>query len=260
MKLGGFGQIGDYQNIGEAGYDFVELDMPEIEGLEEKEFETLREVIDSCGFPVLTGARLFPIAEPLFFTNEFEPEEWFPYLRKVCERASKLGIKKIILGNGKARSLDAKDDRERINGFIEFLRSIADIAAEHGQELILEPLGPKYSNYIQTIPEAVDVIKLVNRPNIFTMADLRHMLGAGEAFENIVDYLSYIHHIHVDYPKSYPERKYPSLADDYNYDEFISILEKSGYNDTLTIEADVPNDWKAAYQQILPIFEEIIGE
>ena len=33
MKLGGFGRIGDYTKIKAAGYDYAELDMPEIEAL-----------------------------------------------------------------------------------------------------------------------------------------------------------------------------------------------------------------------------------
>lgn len=33
MKIGGFGFIKDYLHISEAGYDFAELDIPEIEKL-----------------------------------------------------------------------------------------------------------------------------------------------------------------------------------------------------------------------------------
>ena len=38
MRLGGFGRIADYDNIRQAGFDYAELDVPEIEALTENEF------------------------------------------------------------------------------------------------------------------------------------------------------------------------------------------------------------------------------
>lgn len=41
---------------------------------------------------------------------------------------------------------------------IDFMRMFAEIAGNYGMEVILEPLGPMYSNYINTLPEAVRII------------------------------------------------------------------------------------------------------
>lgn len=254
MKLGGFGLVGDYPKISKAGYNYAELDMPEIEELSETKFAEFVKEVEAKGFKVLTGARLFPIAEPTFFIDGFSPKELVPYLEKACKRTSALGIRKIILGNGKARSLQTPADLQKEPLFIELLRVIADIANTNGQELILEPLGPKYSNYINTIPEAVSILKKVDRPNAFTMADLRHMVGNKEPFSNVVEYVSYIHHVHIDYPISYPERGYPVPEDGYDYGAFWEVLKQSGYDDTVTIEADIPKDWNLAYQGAMKAF------
>jgi len=253
MRLGGFGLIADYEKISAAGYDFAELDMPEIEGLSEEKFEHFRDTVDRMGFPVLTGARILPVAEPLFFVDGFAPTDWKEYLVKTCKRAQILGIRKVILGNGKARSLLSDADIKKEGVFIDFLRMLADITGDNGQELILEPLGPKYSNYINTIPEAARVIKEVGMPNVFTMADLRHMIWSNEPFGDLVDYAGYIHHIHIDYPSSYPERNYPRADDDFDYSGFVKALKKSKYDDTLTIEADIPADWNKAHKQVMEV-------
>lgn len=71
MKLGGFGFIADYKPIGQAGYDYAELDMPEIEALNEKEFGQLKDTVAATGFPVLTGARILPITAPTFLWTAF---------------------------------------------------------------------------------------------------------------------------------------------------------------------------------------------
>lgn len=224
MILGGFGGIRDYLEISGAGFDFAELDMPEIAALSKKDFEDFEKKVREIGLEVLTGARLFPITDPLFFADDFSPEELIPYLEKVCERTARLGISKIILGNGKARSIRSPKDLEKELKFIQFVRMIADIAQSFGQELIIEPLGPKYSNYLNTIPEVVEFIGKVERRNVFTMADLRHMYWNKEPFENVVKYVTYIHHIHMDYPVSFPERKYPTPEDGYDYRYFLDIF------------------------------------
>lgn len=258
MKLGGFGFIADYEKISAAGYDYAELDMPEIEALSEEGFKRFREHVEKLGFPVMSGARILPVSTPLFFTDGFRPTDYKHYLIKSCKRAQELGIRKVILGNGKARSLMSEEDIKKENVFIEFMRMLADITGDCCQELILEPLGPKYSNYINTIPEAIRIIEKVGMPNVFTMADLRHMVWSNEPLTNLVTYADYIHHVHMDYPLSYPERKYPELGDDFNYSDFLDILMESKYNDTLTIEAEIPEDWNKAYKQAIVILRNII--
>ena len=253
MRLGGFGLVADYEKISAAGYDFAELDLPEIEGLSEESFDHFRDEVKKRGFPVLTGARILPVTKPLFFVDGFTPNDHLEYLVKTCKRAQALGIRKVILGNGKARSLLSDTDIKKESIFIDFLRMLADIAGNHDQELILEPLGPQYSNYINTIPEAARVIEEAGMPNVFTMADLRHMIGSKEPFGNMVIHAKYIHHIHMDYPYSYPERNYPRVDDDYDYSNFLNVLKGSKYDDTLTIEADIPADWNKAYKQAVGV-------
>lgn len=55
---------------------------------------------------------------------------------------------------------------------------------------------------------------------------------------------------------SFPERRYPSTDDPYDYHPFFEKLSEINYHDTLTIEADVPKDWNAAYRQFEKVFEE----
>ena len=253
MKLGGFGFIADYEKINAAGFDYAELDMPEIEGLSEERFGHFRNSVEKFGFPVLTGSRVLPIATPLFFVDGFAPMELKKYLIKTCKRAHTLGIRKVILGNGKARSLLSDEDIKKERVFIDFLHMLADITGNNGQKLILEPLSPKYSNYINTVPEAVRVINEVNMPNVFTMADLRHMVWSKESFRSLIDYADYIHHIHIDYPLSHPERNYPRADDDFDYSDFLMALKESKYDDTLTVEADIPEDWNNAHKQAIEV-------
>lgn len=95
-------------------------------------------------------------------------------------------------------------------------------------------------------------------PNLFTMADLRHMFWSEEPFENVITYVDYVHHIHMDYPTSYPQRPFPKLEDDFHYTEFLDVLIKSGYQDTLTIEADIPENWNRSYIDAAAVLKEVL--
>lgn len=82
------------------------------------------------------------------------------------------------------------------------------------------------------------MIDKVNMPNLFAMADLRHMIGASEPLEDIV------RHVHMDDPLSYPERKYPRLNNGYDYAPFFEQLRD--YQGMLTVEAEIPEGWMRA--------------
>lgn len=244
MKLGGFGFLRDYDAIRASGYDYAELDMPEIAELGDKDFAQFHDHVIETGFFLPTGARILPIKDPYFFVPGCKETELAPYLKGSCARSKLLGTHTILLGNGKARWLIDETSIQKEDIFFRFLRMLCDIAGEQGQQVLIEPLGPKYSNYINTLPEAARVIDAVNMPNLFAMADLRHMVWNKEPYENLIQYRDIVKHIHVDYPLSYPERKYPNVDDDFNYAPFFAQLK--GYDGLLTIEADVPADWQQA--------------
>lgn len=244
MKLGGFGFLCDYDAIRQAGFDFAELDLPELEALPERAFDAFCAHVEESGFPVPNGARLLPIAQPLIFLPDFRETELAPYLNASCQRSSRLGIRTILFGNGKARWLIDEDSIHREDAFLRFLRMLCEIAGEYGQQILIEPLGPKYSNYINTLPEAERVIRAADMPNLFAMADLRHFVWSHEPFEDLVRYRNIVRHVHIDYPLSFPARKYPNVRDDYDYAPFFRQL--TDYDGTLTVEADVPEDWMAA--------------
>lgn len=244
MKLGGFGFIKDYEAIKQAGFDYAELDMPEIEALSDTDFAAFQAHVEQAAFPIPTGARILPVKEPLFFVPGYQETSLESYLKSSCRKCGKVGIKTILFGNGKARWLVDEDSIRKEHIFINFLRMLCEIAGENGQEILIEPLGPKYSNYMNTVPEAARVIEAANMPNLAVMADIRHFVWSKEPFEDIVKYRDLVRHIHVDYPLSYPERKYPSVRDDYDYGPFFRQLKD--YDGTLTIEADIPADWNRA--------------
>lgn len=255
ISLGGFGLVKDIDNIVSSGFDFAELDMPELAEMEDAQFECLVEKCLTEKIPVYVGARILPIKEPLIFTDSFKMQEWKDYIEKSCKRSAKLGMRKFVFGNGKARSYIDETSASKKRVLVDFMRMMAEIGGDNGMELLLEPLGPKYSNILNTVEDSAEFCDAVNMSNFKLMADIRHMVGSGESFSNIEKYIKYIRHIHLDYPLSYPERKVPSLEDDYDYGLFFDALKAVNYEGTLTVESDIPSNWQCAASSVLRLLK-----
>jgi len=250
LKLGGFGKIADYDKIRHAGYDYAELDMPEIEALSEEALDQFVQHIQDCGFPVQVGSRILPVTEPIIFRPGFSAKKLESYVRSSCRKNRKVGISKILFGNGKARWLTDDESLQREQQFVDFMKMLCEAAGENSQTVLIEPLGPKYSNYLNTVPEVLEAVEKIHMLNLSVMADLRHFVWSGESFEDIEKYHERIGHYHIDFPLSWPERNYPSVDDGYNYQAFLNRVKQADNPElTMTIEADIPEDWDQAFRE-----------
>lgn len=247
IRLGGFGLSGHVNEMKKAGFDFAELDMPELEAMSEEKFDTFNQYVQNAEFPVEIAGRILPVGQSMIFEDRFSAEVWREYLNRSCKRAAELGVKKVIFGNGKARSKpEGKQVDESV--FFDFIRMICSIAGTYGLEVLLEPLGPWYSNYINRAGEAAQLARTL-ADNLFIMVDLRHMVHSKDDYESILENIDVIHHVHIDYPLTFPARLFPDISDDFDYGPFFDALKRAKYSGTITVEADIPEDWEAAYRK-----------
>ena len=243
IKLGAFGKLKNYPDMDRAEYDYAELDSVEIAQLSEERFEKAKEMLSDGGLKTLVFARALPYDEPIFHGNDFLWDKFQKFVEKSCRRMQMLHAEKWILGNGKARSMPEYNRKYAEEQFLKLMRILCETAQKYGITVLLEPLGPRYSNYINTIEEAVDICKILKADNLFTMCDLRHMVDSHDNFSNIIKYGKYIRHVHIDNPLLYPQRIYPEQEDGYDYSEYFRALQKIDYDGTLTVEADIPQNY-----------------
>jgi len=237
MKLGCFGKISHMEAVERAGFDAIELDFCELVALSEEAWRRfyLLAQKSSLTFEVLSG--LLP-PDIRIYEECFDALRWLLHIRRGCERAAKLGTRLIPFGAGKSRSIpggcqNRRACEEKLEGFV---GQICDIFSDYGMTLVIEPLGPAYSNYLNTLDEAKDLALRTGRKNCKIMCDLRHMVKSGESFGEILRYKDDILHAHIDYPEG-EQRFFPRTHDGYDYMPYLSALGASGYKGILTIEA-----------------------
>lgn len=117
---------------------------------------------------------------------------------------------------------------QHVETFINNIRYAADKFAEHSIDLLIEPLNsrdvPGY--FIAHQRDAVELIKLVNRPNVKLQFDVYHaQIMDGDLTVLIRDLASYIGHVQI---ASIPDRHEPSEGE-VNYQHIFDQFDITGY-------------------------------
>src|SRR5690606_21284794 len=97
--------------------------------------------------------------------------------------------------------------------------------------IVIEPLNRKESNIINSVLEAMEIAKKVNRKSIKVLADFYHMEEENEPLKNIAIAREYIKHIHVA-----DTGRYSPGTGIYPYEQFTKYVEMANYNGRISIE------------------------
>jgi len=244
MLLSCFGFIKDVDTIAAAGYDRAELHVREIMGFDEAEYRGARARLRDCGLPAHVFDNPIPldsrVSDPSFDLGYYRD-----FLNTAADRCAEMGARYFVFGNGKARSLPEEGDvRGAAEKFDEFFRMLLDIAAERNITVLIEPLGKRLSNIVNSLPEAVEFIRRHGRPNLKTFVDYRYMVELGRPLSELAEFEPYIKHVHLDNPTTvFPERVVPRVDDGFDYAPFLDALKGICYKEIVSIEASVFKDF-----------------
>ena len=237
MKFGCFGFANQLDDIAACGFDTAELDLCEIVAMDAKSFSKFREKALGSGLTFEVFSGLLPLSVRIH-ENGFDRDKWLEHVDVAARRAALLGARMIPFGAGKCRSIpedctDVPGARRRAGDFI---ARICDIFQKYGLDLVIEPLGPANSNFLNQVGETAAFARSLGKENCHTMCNLRHMYKSEDAFEAVFENRREIRHAHIDYPKG-ELRRFPQEGDGYSYAPYFRALVRADYQGILTIEA-----------------------
>ena len=176
---------------------------------------------------------LFIPAELKLVGPDVDEKAVLEYVETVMRRLSQTDTRMIVWGSGGARRIPEGFDRKTAeHQFVAVAKKIARIAAKYGIVIALENLNSGETNFINTVKEALHIVKKVKHPNLRLNADIYHMLKEGEAPGIIAQTRKYLVHVEI---AEKDNRTAPGVAGD-DFRPYLRELKKAGYHNKIVIE------------------------
>jgi sugar phosphate isomerase/epimerase len=169
-------------------------------------------------------------------------------LKQIVDFAAAHFDKGTLINLGRSRGLGYPNDaKTSLARFEEAFRELADYAAPHGIEWVLEPINVHQANYIHTTQDGIAMVKQVNHYNFGLMLDLYHMnIEDVNIYDSIRDAKQVVKFVHF----TDNNRKWPGSAH-LNFEKIVSTLNEIGYDGYVSLEIlPWPNPDSAARSSI----------
>ena len=221
----------------DAGFDYIECGFCLLSRADDEVFLKFKTALEENNIKCEAANGFYPWDLPIINGDMDKIRE---YTEKGMKRGVEIGLKKIAFGSGKARSLPENVSyAEGFRQLGEFLCNVVSpLAEKYGMTIVTEPLRMDECNIINTVKEGVMLAVLSGKDNISCLADIYHMIGEGDTFDDIRQLKGALKHAHISNPyrKKGLKRDFPCDADEFDYQGYIDALEYAGC-DTCSIEA-----------------------
>ena len=157
------------------------------------------------------------------------------HIRHLIDLCADLGPDGVmVFGSPKQRSTTGKlTPAEATRHFVDGLAGVAPHAASRGVTILVEALPAGQADVIQTLAEAVAVVREIASPAVRTMFDVHNAVDETEPHAHLVDrYFELIRHIHVNEMDGRH-----CGAGTYDYKPVLSVLRKRRYTGWISLEA-----------------------
>ncbi len=257
MKIGYCGKANDLLNFSGEIMDYIEVSLTDLRKASTEQIREFKEKSNTAGIPIETANCFFPGDMRLCGENCNE-EIIKEYCKDVLLKGAELGIKLAVVGSGKAReiSADASYD-DCFKQFGENLCIIADIAQDNGIEIVLEPLNSADTNVINNITDGAKLVRKLNHPNLFLLADLFHMIEDNDPYQGIVDNKDILKHFHIAKGVT---RRFPADGDGFDYSPFKENILKAGYDGRISVEGTHDSDYTAELTNSVKYLKNFFGK
>jgi sugar phosphate isomerase/epimerase len=228
-------------NVADWGFDYAEITPgalgPDAEDAEAEAAARAR--VEHARVPSRTMCGFLPDPERLELMvvgPRVNRERLRSYTTRVFDRMQRARVELMVFGSGTARSVPDGFALEQAQTQLrDFLLMCADLAEPRGLQVVIEPQNYTDTNLLHTVPQAVRLADVVNRPNVQVMADFFHMCLNDEPMQDLVDYARYMRHAHI----ADPGRGRPITTVD-DHARFFEALHRGGYDGCVSQTGPLP--------------------
>ena len=251
MKIGACTNIENLETAAALGYDYIEIALNWLAGLEDEAYEAIASRVSSFPIPVAKANCFLPgtlkVTGPDVDENTIDA-----YLEKAFARANRLGISVVVFGSGGARNVPEGWPQARAwQQLAHFLTKTGPVAQKYGVTVVIEPLRREECNIMNLVSEATLMAALVDHPNIQVLGDTHHMLFCHEPWGSLPQAGSMLKHVHVSHTlEDRSNRIYPQPGQITPCEEVIQVLKDMHYEGDISVEASCKDFAKDAAEAV----------
>jgi D-psicose/D-tagatose/L-ribulose 3-epimerase len=245
-----------------VGFEYVELALQDILPLSEQEFAQTVTRIRALGIPALSGYGFLPADLKVVgpeVDKAVEKARVDEHLRHGLLRAARLGLKLVVFGNlnGQSRNAPAGFSRDTAwKQLVDFGQRAATEAKKHGLIVLIEPLPARSTNLINTVAEALELIRAVRHPHFQMLVDYSFMAQGKEDLTILHEAGRHIRQVEISNPNG---RVYPKSADEVDYGSFFRALRRGGYTGGISIHGQ-PTDFFTDAPRAIALLRRLAAE
>jgi len=236
----GWGKIvthpADVEDAARDEFDHVQLIIDNLMGLDEEQFSKLRKDLTQHNITIeLCSSPLPP--EVIVTEMGFNLYVWTEYIKKAARRLASIGCRKIGWNNGRSRVLPWEGDIAAVKEqVLQFLFMLCDVSQENGITVLIEPLSPLRTNFLNTMDEVEKFLPRVGKDNLSGMISLRDLADIKLPLEKIKTYSSLISYVHLENPLEAKGKRLPPRPEDgYDYRPFLRTLKQTNYSGAICL-------------------------
>ena len=234
-----FDHIGEFLALGELGLSAIEVAPSRVwqdtwKGLKPADVSAYRKSIESTGLCVVGLHSLFFDHPELGLFGDAKARagtlDFLVHLSQVCRD---LGGRTLIWGGGRKRDNITKDDA--LDEAVDFMGELVRRTESHGTCFCFEPLGPKDTDFINTVHESVTIVEKVDHPALRVQLDAKALVENEEAVaETFTAAMPYLVHYHANEPGlgvlgssgTVDHAALGGMLRDIRYDGYVSIEQR----------------------------------
>lgn len=155
------------------------------------------------------------------------------YLCELTRLCSDLGGNTMVLGSPQQRNLLPGVNHAQAMGYAaDVIRMAEPVMREHGVILALEPLGPAEGDFLLTADLGVELVKMVNSPNVRLHLDVKAMSSEEKPIPEIIAASrDYLQHFHANDPNLLG----PGMGE-VDFEPIFAALHEAGYDGYISVE------------------------
>jgi len=249
-------QVSELSRAAEAraqGYDFVQAVGSLVADLTDQAFLSEKARAADAGIPL--AAFTVPLPPEARVTERgFNLYAWTEHLKKAMPRMAELGCRKLLWSDGRARILPVEGNIAGLKEQVaQFLFLLCDLAASAGIAVLVEPLDPRRTNFLNSMKEVAEFLPRVGKENLSSMISLRELDPIGLQFSMLGEYRQLIRYVQMENPLVHEgARACPRRSDGFDYRPFLRALKDIGYGDEIGLPMDADAETLKYCRQLSP--------